>query len=43
VGKDLGVSLSRIGVAVRGEPVATLRDAQGKLVSTPRKGFDHFA
>ena len=42
VGKDLGVSLTRIGVAVRGEPVASLRDAQGKLISTPRKGFDHF-
>ena len=43
VGKDLGVSLTRIGATVRGESVATLRDAQGKLISTPRKGFDHFA
>jgi thiamine-monophosphate kinase len=43
VGKDLGVSLTRIGVAVRGEPVAALRDALGKPISTPRKGFDHFA
>jgi len=43
VGKDLGVSLTRIGATVRSEPVVTLRDAQGKLVSTPRKGFDHFA
>jgi len=43
VGKDLGVSLTRIGVTVRGEPVAALRDAQGKPISSPRKGFDHFA
>lgn len=43
VGKDLGVSLTRIGVVVQGEPVATLRDGQGKLISTPRRGFDHFA
>ena len=43
VGTDLGVSLTRIGVTVRGEPVATLRDARGKLISSPHKGFDHFA
>ena len=43
VGRDLALSLTRIGTAVAGEPVASLRDAQGKLISTPRKGFDHFA
>ena len=43
VGKDLGISLTRIGVAVPGKPVATLRDAQGKIISASRKGFDHFA
>src|SRR3989454_11726295 len=43
VGKDLGISLTRIGAAVPGKPVATLRDAQGKIISASRKGFDHFA
>ena len=43
VGKDLGLSLTRIGAAVPGKPVATLRDAQGKIISASRKGFDHFA
>lgn len=43
VGKDLGVSLTRIGVTVQGKPVATLRDTRGRPISTPRKGFDHFA
>jgi thiamine-monophosphate kinase len=43
VGGDLGVALTRIGVAVPGKPVATLRDAQGKIVRASRKGFDHFA
>jgi thiamine-monophosphate kinase len=43
VGRDLALSLTRIGTAVAGEPVAALRDAQGKLIATPHKGFDHFA
>jgi len=43
VGGDLGLSLTRIGAAVPGKPVATLRDAQGKIISASRKGFDHFA
>jgi thiamine-monophosphate kinase len=43
VGGDLGVPLTRIGVAVPGKPVATLRDAQGRIISASRKGFDHFA
>jgi len=43
VGRDLALSLTRIGTAVAGEPVAALRDARGELISTPRSGFDHFA
>jgi len=43
VGKSLEIPLALIGVAVPGDPVARLRDARGKLVSSPRKGFDHFA
>ena len=43
VGKDLGIALARIGVAVPGDPVAVLRDARGNIISSPRKGFDHFA
>ncbi len=43
VGKDLEIPLALIGVAVPGDPVARLRDARGRLVSSPRKGFDHFA
>jgi len=43
VGKDLEVPLALIGVVVPGDPVARLRDVRGKLVSSPRKGFDHFA
>jgi thiamine-monophosphate kinase len=43
VGKDLEIPLARIGAAVAGDPVARLRDARGELVSSPRKGFDHFA
>ncbi len=43
VGKDLEIPLALIGVAVPGDPVARLRDARGKLVSSPHKGFDHFA
>jgi thiamine-monophosphate kinase len=42
-GKDLEIPLTLIGVAVPGEPVLKLHDARGKLVSSPRKGFDHFA
>ena len=43
VGRDLGIPLALIGAAVPGESVVRLRDARGKLVSSPRKGFDHFA
>ena len=43
VGGDLGVPLTRIGTAVAGRPAATLRDVRGKIISSPRKGFDHFA
>jgi thiamine-monophosphate kinase len=43
LGKDLEVPLAHIGVAVSGEPVVRLRDGRGKLVSSLRKGFDHFA
>jgi thiamine-monophosphate kinase len=42
-GKDLEVPLALIGVAVAGDPVVRLRDGRGKLISIPRKGFDHFA
>ncbi len=41
--KELGIPLALIGVAVGGDPVVSLRDARGELVSFPRKGFDHFA
>ncbi len=43
VGRDLEIPLALIGAAVPGDPVARLRDARGKVVSSPRKGFDHFA
>jgi thiamine-monophosphate kinase len=43
MGKDLEIPLALIGVAVPGGPTARLRDARGDLVSSPRKGFDHFA
>ncbi len=43
VGEDLELALTRIGVAVPGKPVATVRDAKGKAISSPRSGFDHFA
>jgi len=43
VGRDLEIPLALIGAAVPGDPVARLRDTRGKLVSSPRKGFDHFA
>jgi thiamine-monophosphate kinase len=43
LGRDLGLPLTRIGVATRGEPQAIVLDAQGKIVPTPRKGYDHFA
>ena len=42
VGKNLQIPLALVGVAVPGESVARLRDARGELVSSPRKGFDHF-
>jgi thiamine-monophosphate kinase len=42
-GKDLEVPLALIGVTVSGDPVVRLRDGRSKLVSSPRKGFDHFA
>jgi len=43
VGRDLALSLTRIGTAVAGEPVVALRDARGELIAAPRTGFDHFA
>ena len=43
VGRDLALSLTRIGTAVAGEPVAALRGARGELIAMPRTGFDHFA
>jgi thiamine-monophosphate kinase len=43
VGKDLGIPLALVGAAVPGDSVVRLRDARGKLVSSRRKGFDHFA
>jgi thiamine-monophosphate kinase len=43
VGRDLEIPLALIGAAIAGDPVVSLRDARGKLVSSPRKGFDHFA
>jgi thiamine-monophosphate kinase len=43
VGKDLEIPLALIGVAVPGDPVVRLRDARGRLVSSSREGFDHFA
>ena len=43
VSKDLEIPLALIGTAVPGDSVVRLRDARGKLVSSPRKGFDHFA
>jgi len=43
VGMSLEIPLALIGAAVPGDPVARLRDARGTLVSSPHKGFDHFA
>jgi thiamine-monophosphate kinase len=43
VGRDLEIPLALVGVVVPGDPAVRLRDAKGKLVSSPRKGFDHFA
>jgi thiamine-monophosphate kinase len=43
LGKELGIPLALIGATVAGDPVVSLRDARDKLVSSPHKGFDHFA
>jgi thiamine-monophosphate kinase len=43
VGRDLEIPLALVGAVVPGDPAVRLRDAKGKLVSSPRKGFDHFA
>jgi thiamine-monophosphate kinase len=43
IGRDLGLPLTRIGVAVRGKPQAKLLDAEDKVIPAPRKGYDHFA
>jgi len=43
VGRDLGLSLTRIGIAVRGKPRAELLDAEKRAVPAPRKGYNHFA
>jgi len=42
-GRDLEIPLALIGAAIVGDPVVSLRDARGKLVTSQRKGFDHFA
>lgn len=42
VSADLGIALTRIGVIVPGEAIATLRDQQGRAVSVSSTGFDHF-
>jgi len=42
-GKKAGVSVTAIGTVVAGGPRVRLRDAEGRTVSTPRAGFDHFA
>jgi thiamine-monophosphate kinase len=42
-GRNLGIPLALVGAVVSGDPVVRLRDARGQLVSSTRKGFDHFA
>ena len=42
VSADLGIALTRIGVIVPGEAIATLRDRQGHAVPVSSTGFDHF-
>ena len=43
VGSDLEIPLALVGAVVPGDPAVRLRDAKGKLVSSPPRGFDHFA
>lgn len=43
IGRDLGLPLARIGVAVPGEPRVKLLDAGGNIIPTARKGYEHFA
>lgn len=43
ISKDLALLLTRIGVIVPGGTKLTLRDADGRPVAVPRKGYDHFA
>ena len=42
VSADLGLALTRIGIIVPGEAIATLRDQQGRAVPVSSAGFDHF-
>jgi thiamine-monophosphate kinase len=42
-GRNLDIPLALVGAVVSGDPVVRLRDARGQLVSSTRKGFDHFA
>ena len=42
VSADLGIALTRIGVVVPGEAIATLRDPQGRVIPVASAGFDHF-
>jgi thiamine-monophosphate kinase len=42
-GKNLEIPLALIGAAAPGDSVVRLRDARGKVVSSARKGCDHFA
>jgi len=38
-----GLGATRIGAIVRGRPAVRVLDARGRIVPTPRTGFDHFA
>ena len=42
-GRKAGVTVTPIGGTVAGRPAVRVLDARGKVVSTPRAGFDHFA
>ncbi|MGB5079438.1 MAG: thiamine-phosphate kinase [Burkholderiales bacterium] len=43
LGRDLGLALTRVGVAVRGKPQVKLLDAEDKVIPAPSRGYDHFA
>ena len=42
-GKKAGIRVTVIGAIVAGRPEVRVRDAKGRIVPTPRAGFDHFA